>query len=75
MSHGLGTEKATVKRSLALAVMKKESVDVIKISKKIHELLDESKENVFPQDLIVEVSGDMSVYVEDELGATGLMNL
>ncbi|WP_432666176.1 efflux RND transporter permease subunit [Wukongibacter baidiensis] len=69
MSVGLGTENPSVKNAIALSVKKNQSKDVIKISKEIHKFLEDKKGSIYPQDLKVEISGDLSVYVEDELGA------
>lgn len=69
MSVGLGTDKPSVKNAIALSVKKNQSKDVIKISKEIHKFLDEKDGKLYPEDLQVEISGDLSVYVEDELGA------
>ncbi|MCG8539705.1 MAG: efflux RND transporter permease subunit [Clostridia bacterium] len=68
MSIGLGTENPSIKNAISLSIKKNQSKDIIKISKKIHEFLEEEKGNLYPRDLEVEISGDISVYVENELG-------
>jgi len=68
MSNGLGTKTPSVKNAIALSVKKNKSKDVIKISKEIHKFLEKNKGKVYPENLQVEISGDLSVYVEDELG-------
>nr|WP_243183362.1 efflux RND transporter permease subunit [Anaerosolibacter carboniphilus] len=68
MAYGIGSDQASVKKSVALSVKKKTEADVIKVSKKIHQLLDQGEGTLYPKDIQVEVSGDTAVYVEDELG-------
>ncbi len=68
MSSNLGTSQATSRKSVAISVKKKEEADIIKVSNKIHNLLDKSKGNLYPKNLQVEISGDMAEYVDDQLG-------
>ena len=68
MSYGLNTDQPAVKQSVAVAVKKKESADIIKTSQKIHDLLKKQKGHLYPENIQVEVSGDTAVYVKDELG-------
>jgi HAE1 family hydrophobic/amphiphilic exporter-1 len=68
MSNNIGTDNAGMKKSIALSVKKKEVADVIKVSKRIHELIESAKGSLYPEDLTVEISGDTAIYVEDQLG-------
>jgi HAE1 family hydrophobic/amphiphilic exporter-1 len=68
MSNNIGTDNAGMKKSIALSVKKKEVADVIKVSKRIHELIQLGKGSLYPEDLTVEISGDTAIYVEDQLG-------
>ena len=67
MTSGLGTPEPQMKKTIAISVKKKDAGDVIKISKQIKEMLNKEKGRSYPEDLLVEISGDTSVYVEDEL--------
>ncbi|MFZ5967307.1 MAG: efflux RND transporter permease subunit [Bacillota bacterium] len=68
-ASGLDTEKPSMKKSVAISVKKKKEADVIKTSAKIHTLIEQGKGTLYPENLQVEVSGDLAVYVKDELGA------
>lgn len=68
-SFGLDTDSPSMKNSVALSIKKKNNADVISVSSKVHELIMEKEGTLYPKDLQVSVSGDTSVYVEDQLGA------
>ncbi|KUO75255.1 MAG: hypothetical protein APF77_22325 [Clostridia bacterium BRH_c25] len=68
MAVELGSDKPGTQKTVALSVKKKEAGDVIKISKDIRNMLESKKGIVYPENLQVEISGDTSVYVQDELG-------
>jgi len=68
MAVGLGSGKPGTQKTVALSVKKKEAGDVIKISKEIRDMLESKKGTAYPENLQVEISGDTSVYVQDELG-------
>ncbi len=68
MSVGLGTDEPSVKNAISLSVKKNQSGDIIKLSQEIHKFLEKQDGTLYPEDLQVEISGDLSVYVENELG-------
>lgn len=68
-SYGLNSENPSMEGSVALSIKKKKDADVITVSKEIHKMLADKAGFLYPDDLQVEISGDTSVYVEDELGA------
>lgn len=65
---GLHEESPTMKTAVALSIKKKDDADIIKTSAKIREFIDSSRGEVYPDDLNIEISGDLSVYVKDSLG-------
>ena len=69
MAYGLNSDEPAVKKAVALAVKKKESADIIKTSNKVHDILQNQKGYLYPNDIQVEVSGDTAIYVKDELGS------
>lgn len=68
-SFGLKTDEPSMESSVALSIKKKKDADVLTVSREIHELLDEKRGILYPENLEVTISGDTSVYVEDQLGA------
>ncbi len=68
-SFEIESEHPTMESTVALSIKKKKEADVISVSQKIHHLLQEKEGILYPENLQVAISGDTSVYVEDELGA------
>ncbi|QZY55736.1 efflux RND transporter permease subunit [Crassaminicella profunda] len=68
MSYGLKSDHPSVKKAVALSIKKKETADIIKTSEKIHDLIQNGKGSLYPEDLQVEISGDTAEFVEDSLG-------
>lgn len=68
MSERLHTEQAGTKPSVSISVKKKSSSDVIKTSQLVREKLDKGKGNLYPENLSVQISGDMAKMIDDQLG-------
>jgi len=62
------SDNPSIQNCVALSIKKKTDADVIDVSNGIHAKLAELKGNSYPEDLQVEVVGDTSVYVKQELG-------
>ncbi|MFZ5967133.1 MAG: efflux RND transporter permease subunit [Bacillota bacterium] len=69
MSYELKSDHPSMKKAVALSVKKKKEADIIKTSAKVRHLVEDGKGTLYPENLQVEISGDLSVYIEDELGA------
>lgn len=65
---GIHSDKPSIQNCVALSIKKKTDADVINVSKDIHSKLEEIKNDAYPKDVQVEVVGDTSVYVKQELG-------
>lgn len=55
------------KRSLGMVVVKNEAADILKVVKKINEVIDQFKKTA-PEEIDVEIADDMSFYVKRRLG-------
>lgn len=66
LSQNLYSENPSMKNSVALSIKKKDNGDITKISSQIKEKIE--KGGFYPKDLNINISGDMSKYVEDQLG-------
>ena len=62
------SDNPSIENCVALSIKKKTDADVIDVSAGIHGKLEELKGNAFPEDVQIEVVGDTSVYVKQELG-------
>jgi len=62
------SDNPSIENCVALSIKKKTEADVIDVSAGIHGKLEELKGNAFPEDVQIEVVGDTSVYVKQELG-------
>jgi len=69
MSYQLKTDQASMKKAVALSIKKKKDADIIKTSAQVRKLVENGEGTLYPKDLQVEISGDLSVYIEDQLGA------
>ncbi len=61
-------DERTMKRSVALSVKKKEQADIIRTSELIHNILEEEKGVLYPENVILEISGDTADSVRTQLG-------
>lgn len=68
MSEQLNTQQATTKPSVSISVKKKSSSDVIKTSQLVREKLEKGKGSLYPENLSVQISGDMAKMIDDQLG-------
>lgn len=62
------SDDPSIENCVALSIKKKTDADVIDVSAGIHKRLGELKENKIPDGVQIEVIGDTSVYVKQELG-------
>lgn len=62
------SDNPSIQNCVALSIKKKTDADVIDVSAGIHKRLEELKGNTVPDDVQIEVVGDTSVYVKQELG-------
>ncbi len=63
-----GSYDEGLSQTISLSVEKKASADVIKTSALIHSIVDSEKGSLYPEDMIIEVSGDTAIYVDKQLG-------
>ncbi len=68
-SMDINTDEAKSQNSISIAVKKKTSADVIKTSSLIHNIIENEKGTLYPDNLSVYISGDTAKYVEDQLGS------
>lgn len=69
MSENLQTENAGMKASISISVKKKSKSDVINTSKLVTEKLEKEKGKLYPENLSVQISGDMAKLIDDQLGS------
>lgn len=62
------SDSPSIENCVALSIKKKTDADVIDVSAGIHKQLEELKGKTVPDDVQIEVVGDTSVYVKQELG-------
>ena len=66
--YQIHSDNPSIENCVALSIKKKTDADVIDVSGGIHNRLAEVKGDILPKDVQIEVVGDTSVYVKQELG-------
>ncbi|MCT4612372.1 MAG: efflux RND transporter permease subunit [Clostridia bacterium] len=69
LGQGYKDGKITVNDTIAITVRKKDKGDIIGAANKAHKTLDAIRGTAYPEDLTVSKSGELSTYIEDQLGA------
>ncbi|HCC07327.1 MAG TPA: hypothetical protein DEP72_04110 [Clostridiales bacterium] len=58
-----------VENTIAIAIKKKDTADIINVTKEIKKVVAEGKGKFYPDNLKVEITGDMAKYVDDQLSS------
>jgi len=64
----IGAYKKEASDTISISIRKKENGDIIKASNAIHKKIEQIKGTAYPNDLNVTVNGELSTYIEDQIG-------